>query len=1242
MLTQTKTGDVMGKFARKVNDKMAALVQGEQQAAANAQRTTAKPFPVRDGVRFSYENLTLTVGGSKNPKVVVDHVSGEVPAATMTAVMGPSGAGKTSFMNVLCDRAGYGVTTGTLKLNGRKDRISNHRDIMGFVPQDDTVHDDLTVRENLLFSAMNRLPITEKANGCRSSTMCSQLRTSMKCKKKETFYMEYVDQVLELLQIGHVQHSIVGSVVKRGISGGQRKRVNIGLELVADPDVLFLDEPTSGLDSTSSEIILAALKDISRKGRTIIMVIHQPRYSIFASMDNVIFLGPGGRCVYSGSPLDANDYFEMLGFYAAPNINLADYFMDVIGGAVPRNNDVGFKPSDLFQFWNDWVMEMKEYNFSSDSFHTIVGGDGGGDGGGAKDDEYEKDEEQERNRSSFVLTPKQLNMVRKLFIEAMVCSMNSEELINTSIKPALTTEASLREFMRLISTATSASIFTNHQTIGIGLAVRVLFHSTESGHSMKASMGKNSFSALLSAMNSESPTSSPRSSSPALSMGSNKSKGSMGSMASMDTAGLVNMVNVEMTPTTGEEEGGAAASKSESPTSRSDGGQAVKPCYVEWSDLSYALSDANTLMDLVNLRTAELIGEDGGVGFEKAPQPNGIIPKRNFGWDHSCAQFGLFGVRYCLKRRRGVTNWLGELVLYAFGAILIGILNGKHSLATFTGAEFAMQYLNLVMIYGILATISSLQTFGSEKLIFWRESSSGISIIAFWAARCLIDLFFFGIQCMIWATLLDDLTEPEMNTNVLVYFFYCQGFANSGMGYLLSTFIPSRNLTLYAALFAALGGFFMSGINPALMYSDAVIGAYGLNNNAEPSFAGRVILWLMSLNFSKHILESLIVSDAMQLKRGKALIYASGQLNVIGYGTLNQVANSTINNYEQPQLSQIKGYLIPDPAQRVMTDSLKSPMWSLFWIGFVSRLLTLIGLFVFDRSQQNKTQFSKLVCQCFMLPCRRKANSKKKESQDYNNLEGGGQAAGRIDLDQRTSIVVSLNPLAESAAGMDMDTADALLSITGSNTKNDKKRRNTRLQLDLATLAACATEERSQETWKDRIKGLGMSSRVRTRKRKEQLALMFELLDRLGDGAIDPDDMKKFSQKFNNQVNVVFGNKTAWKRVENVGLFSHQTFEQFFDWFVLTPTVDAICAAVVQGNKKKNTQLQKKKAAQKKVVRRLRSASTRFPFEESKMNNDSFDTTEQKKPNGRAKNSPSWVGRQKRIHKRQRGSSNFA
>ena len=81
--------------------------------------------------------------------------------------------------------------------------------------------------------------------------------------------------------------------------------------------------------STSAEIILAALKELSRLGRTIIMVIHQPRYSIFSSMDNVIFLGPGGKTVYSGNPIDATDYFEMLGFHAPGGVNRADYFMDV-------------------------------------------------------------------------------------------------------------------------------------------------------------------------------------------------------------------------------------------------------------------------------------------------------------------------------------------------------------------------------------------------------------------------------------------------------------------------------------------------------------------------------------------------------------------------------------------------------------------------------------------------------------------------------------------------------------------------------------------------------------------------------------------------------------------------------------------------------------------------------------------------------------------------------------------------
>ena len=260
------------KFGSKLNDQLLNVVTTGKGDVGNFidDGGQDQPFPVRDGMTFKYSNLTLTVQAAGKPKVVVNRVAGEVPAATMTAVMGPSGAGKTSFMNVLCDRAGYGVTTGELLLNGRVDRISNHRDVMGFVPQDDIVHDELTVRENLMYAALNRLPI-DSGEGCRTKATC--------CASHRKKYVAYVDQVLALLQIGHVQHSVVGSVEKRGISGGQRKRVNIGLELVTDPDVLFLDEPTSGLDSTSSEIILAALKDISRRGRTIVMVRFYYRYA---------------------------------------------------------------------------------------------------------------------------------------------------------------------------------------------------------------------------------------------------------------------------------------------------------------------------------------------------------------------------------------------------------------------------------------------------------------------------------------------------------------------------------------------------------------------------------------------------------------------------------------------------------------------------------------------------------------------------------------------------------------------------------------------------------------------------------------------------------------------------------------------------------------------------------------------------------------------------------------------------
>lgn len=147
--------------------------------------------------------------------------------------MGPSGSGKTTFVTTLTGEAlSYGNRSGTITVNDvHGGDLSSFADRVGFVPQDDVLHGDLTVRENLKYAARYRLPAE-----------------TTKAERKRI-----VNNVMKLLEIDHIANSIVGTAEKRGISGGQRKRVSIGVELVAQPSILILDEPTSGLDSTTSE-----------------------------------------------------------------------------------------------------------------------------------------------------------------------------------------------------------------------------------------------------------------------------------------------------------------------------------------------------------------------------------------------------------------------------------------------------------------------------------------------------------------------------------------------------------------------------------------------------------------------------------------------------------------------------------------------------------------------------------------------------------------------------------------------------------------------------------------------------------------------------------------------------------------------------------------------------------------------------------------------------------------------------
>jgi len=284
-------------------------------------------------VRVDWNDLDLVArikkGKELEDKKILSKVSGFALPGELLAIMGPSGAGKTTFMNVLCGKATYGTMTGQVFFNNGELDLPTLKQGMGFVPQDDIVHEQLTVRENIFFSAQLRNPDKTSAE----------------------LLEEIVEDVLNVMQMTHIQNSVVGGVEERGISGGQRKRVNIGLELASCPTVLYLDEPTSGLDSTSSLQIINSLSKMARLQMTIAMVIHQPRYPLFSLFDDVLLLGPGGRTVYLGPSQGAKVYFTGLGFEMPDSENPADWLMDVLSGVVPNERIADFKPAMLFELW---------------------------------------------------------------------------------------------------------------------------------------------------------------------------------------------------------------------------------------------------------------------------------------------------------------------------------------------------------------------------------------------------------------------------------------------------------------------------------------------------------------------------------------------------------------------------------------------------------------------------------------------------------------------------------------------------------------------------------------------------------------------------------------------------------------------------------------------------------------------------------------------------------------------------
>ncbi|CAB9505209.1 Putative white-brown complex homolog protein 30 [Seminavis robusta] len=276
-------------------------------------------------IDMSFRDLQLTL---PNGLCIMEGVSGQINHGSFCAILGPSGAGKTTFLSLISGK--NDPTGGQLLVNGEEGTtLAQYRRLVGFVPQEDIMLRELTVYENIRHAAMMRLP------------------ASMSKKKK----LKRVQHVMESLDLMHIKHTVVGDELKRGISGGQRKRVNVAMELVMDPALICLDEPTSGLDSTSSAMLCESLVALARLGVNVSAVLHQPKTEIFDMFDTVLLLGVGGRTVYLGPAAEMVDYFARIGFPLPPRTNPCDYVMDVVAGVVPCEDRPAFLKEELFELW---------------------------------------------------------------------------------------------------------------------------------------------------------------------------------------------------------------------------------------------------------------------------------------------------------------------------------------------------------------------------------------------------------------------------------------------------------------------------------------------------------------------------------------------------------------------------------------------------------------------------------------------------------------------------------------------------------------------------------------------------------------------------------------------------------------------------------------------------------------------------------------------------------------------------
>ena len=307
-----------------------------------------------DLVDLRYAPIVRDAKGNRAPKRVIHGCTTSFLPGTVSALMGPSGSGKTSLLTVIAGFVDQSHVSGNLLVNGERTQVRKR--LVGIVFQDDLMLPALTAFETVKFAADLRMP-----------RRCSDAERTEAC-----------DAILNELGLAHVRDQLVGGAARRGVSGGERKRLAVGVELVTRPALLLMDEPTSGLDAAAALSLMRTLRTLASRGQTVVAAIHQPRTTVFDSFDHLVLMSKG-HALYDGGPDGCVGHLESLGLGLTlpPRTNPADWLMDVIAA----DESLGEDTRKLPEGWKNAKTQKEK--------RVFVVGDSDGAAGKRDDDDDE-------------------------------------------------------------------------------------------------------------------------------------------------------------------------------------------------------------------------------------------------------------------------------------------------------------------------------------------------------------------------------------------------------------------------------------------------------------------------------------------------------------------------------------------------------------------------------------------------------------------------------------------------------------------------------------------------------------------------------------------------------------------------------------------------------------------------------------------------------------------------------------